>query len=1461
MKRSTILLSILILAAAALSGVWRPPNSAGTGYDMEIVSSSPSRTVLQFQLNSADTGGVEISGNAYDYFRVRGMGFFASPGEPDLPAASFLLAAGEGRVNIELSDVVVTSIEDFRPPPAGEPLPDVHGWEASPPSENSDIYNGESPFPQNRARSGDFIIMRGASGYRIRIFPARYFPGINRLEIANEFTVTINHNPPPAIPERLLTPNFQNFYRKVFLNSDILNISSNLRRPSSPDGAEMLIITEPAMAEPAESLAAWKKRSGIDAEVKLTTETGTSSSAIQSYIQNAYDTWTPAPEFLLIIGDTENVPTTYTPDDHPYHGSPTGTDLYYATTDGSDYYPDLFYGRIPVQSAAQAMNFIDKTLGYERVEHDLGSNFYSDASCCAFFQDDDRNGYADRRFTLTSEEIRDYLMGEGYDVERIYVTDGAVTPTNWNNGTFSDGSPIPSELLRSSGFAWDGGTDEIRSAINEGRFLVVHRDHGYRGGWGEPAFSKSHVNMLSNGFKLPVVMSYNCLSGYFDNETDATGDGTSGADESFCETFIRKYPGGAVGVIGATRVSYSGYNDYLAEGFIDGIWDGFDPTDSPAVPADFRAGPALNWGKIYMEREWDAWDLEFELFHWFGDPSLRIFTSEPETIHADIPEALSVGVSGCDITCDRDGALVTLTLGGEIIARNIVSAGSCHLDFAPLDSPDTIFVTITDHNAVPYLGQIPVLYAAYVTMEPESLEIMVPDTIKISVLDTSSAPYVGAEIRVSGFALSESLTVGSSGEVEIPITPLYAETLSVTIERPGGGIIFNRNLPVYGGSSFSLNDLELGSPEVLVAGSLATGIEGFVKAELPFSDFSWKLYGPPISTITGNSAADSFQTELTAAGEGYFTLEVVKEGYAVNHTRLRAADCYGPLDGIATDSSGSVDAENIDIFVYPAGTDTSLEGPSYTIETNAAGRFDAGDMIPVGRYDLYPYGIGWLQINFEMTHTAEGDYDLLLPRARTSPLGGSVTDTAGNPLVAEVVIMMPGGEQIRRTASDSSGSYSVSAIPYFDYRVTAFARGYRVYLEDINISAAPSTHDIVMTPVERNVLLIDNGGGASTDSLFEHLESMGLGVAEMDHVPTADSLSAYEFAIYSTGAITDASLVDPAQAWRLLEAHRRGVKVVISGGDIASNYLAAPSMPLVLLDSLFLTSGIGGDDPGDSIALSVSPPGAYALAHYPDGMPRKIASAASGEGSFDLVASDVGGLLYTKSGSANLGPVVYYSDSAGAGVHRMAHLYFDYASALPPGSNRSILKNLVEWLRAPDFRYGVLFGRAVVTGGDPSNIVVTGGGGEDTTAVDGRFTLAAEPGMFHMEFSAPHINDTTHYGIGLSAGEKRYGYVAILSVDDPVAEVDRPGDFEVLGAYPNPANAAIAFELNLPKEGEVELEIFDVCGRRVFNQSRIVSGRERIVLNSEDAGLTSGIYFYRLSSGAERFRGRIILVK
>ncbi len=84
--------------------------------------------------------------------------------------------------------------------------------------------------------------------------------------------------------------------------------------------------------------------------------------------------------------------------------------------------------------------------------------------------------------------------------------------------------------------------------------------------------------------------------------------------------------------------------------------------------------------------------------------------------------------------------------------------------------------------------------------------------------------------------------------------------------------------------------------------------------------------------------------------------------------------------------------------------------------------------------------------------------------------------------------------------------------------------------------------------------------------------------------------------------------------------------------------------------------------------------------------------------------------------------------------------------------------------------------------------------------------------------------------------------------------------------YPNPFNPSTTIEYEIPTQGEVEVAIFDIQGKKVREVERTVhnSGSYRVVWDSKDEGGTSvasGTYFYRVQYNGTQLVNKLLLLK
>ncbi len=129
------------------------------------------------------------------------------------------------------------------------------------------------------------------------------------------------------------------------------------------------------------------------------------------------------------------------------------------------------------------------------------------------------------------------------------------------------------------------------------------------------------------------------------------------------------------------------------------------------------------------------------------------------------------------------------------------------------------------------------------------------------------------------------------------------------------------------------------------------------------------------------------------------------------------------------------------------------------------------------------------------------------------------------------------------------------------------------------------------------------------------------------------------------------------------------------------------------------------------------------------------------------------------------------------------------------------------------------------------------------------------------EFIDPFIplnNVQYHYwvqAVGKSAASKP----APLSM--PVSVSERPREFRLAPAFPNPFNPFTTITFELPERLRAALTIYDILGRKVATLHDGILGEGEHSIRWDAGDLPSGVYFYTLQAGEFVQTGRAALVK
>ncbi len=96
----------------------------------------------------------------------------------------------------------------------------------------------------------------------------------------------------------------------------------------------------------------------------------------------------------------------------------------------------------------------------------------------------------------------------------------------------------------------------------------------------------------------------------------------------------------------------------------------------------------------------------------------------------------------------------------------------------------------------------------------------------------------------------------------------------------------------------------------------------------------------------------------------------------------------------------------------------------------------------------------------------------------------------------------------------------------------------------------------------------------------------------------------------------------------------------------------------------------------------------------------------------------------------------------------------------------------------------------------------------------------------------------------------------------PISEI--ANDYELSQNYPNPFNPKTVISFSIPKSQNVSLNVYDALGNEVaslINNTRLSGGKYRVDLDISRYNLSSGLYFYRLTTEGFSASKKMIVIK
>jgi hypothetical protein len=501
----------------------------------------------------------------------------------------------------------------------------LQGDYAPQPFTRSAKFSSRIPTPARVATLGREFNFRGTPVVPVTVSATRYDGAARSLQVFTSVNVKLTFKGAGTV----FGPSWVGSDANASFTAAIANASQVVKNPAPPPKAPsqhcptMLLISDKAYAADANRLAIHKDQIGISTQV-LTTATLTTQDqihdAIQRAVANSVNHCGRPLSFVLLLGSTTAIPpylrhstrnATYTPliaTDYPYFVPLAGLDQVFPVA-------EVCYGRLAARSEAEAKTMVDKIIAYETSPPN-GNFFVNHTSVAGMFQyttaDNPDPTRESNPFMKPLESLRNRMQALGKAVDRFYVKEDGAKPRY-----YADGSLLPADL-RSPSFDWNATPEAVTLAINEGRSVVFHDDHGHDdgSGWGDPAFNDGTISELHNGTQLPFIVSVDCDTGDYQNST-----------ESFAERLEDYTGGGAIGVIAASRMTNTGGNVDYALAVGSALYGGL--IEGGSHPAVATMGDVLFSAQVRFA-EADGFFLDPMVvdyrrqYNLFGDPSLRL---------------------------------------------------------------------------------------------------------------------------------------------------------------------------------------------------------------------------------------------------------------------------------------------------------------------------------------------------------------------------------------------------------------------------------------------------------------------------------------------------------------------------------------------------------------------------------------------------------------------------------------------------------------------------------------------------------------------------------------------------------------------------------------------------------------------------------------------------------------------
>ena len=735
-------------------------------WSAQLVSSTDNEIVVELNVKGFNTNNVMTPNGDAVVITSKKMLRLAQAGEPNVPSVVIPAIVGDNALmSIEVVESQYVDYQNIEIAPSKGDFPRSINPEDVPYSYGA-MYQQDAFYPAQIARLDEPYIHRDVRGQNMVVTPYSYNPVTKTLRVYNHLVLKMEN---VGVDDRNVFVNrsksialdreFDKIYESRYINYH----ESMSRYTSIADDGELLIICHDVFMTAMEPFVAWKKQIGRPTTMVGTSVTGNTAAAIQSYIQTYYASH-PNMTDILLVGDVEQIPGVYITAGTGWNNNYSGYgDAQYGQLAGNDYYNEVIVGRFCCATEAQVTNHVNKVLNYEK-DLDETATWLSVGQGVSKNEGAGQGHYGESDYQHI-DLIRDDLLDYNYtEVHRDYQ---GVT------GVSSSAAIISQH-------------------INAGVSIINYCNHGNETGWGVFSYSNSHVNALTNDYKLPYIISVACLNGKYDY----------GGAGCFAEAWMRatnNSTGNPTGAIGGmfsyisqpwTPPQYGQDEmvDILVESYNNNIrrtMGGVSINGNMRV-LDLGASANANKGT------YNTWIL-------YGDPTLTLRNAVPAEMGVTAATSMRGDDTSFDVSATNgEGALATLTFEGEILGSAVIENGSATINFTAPGVTGTATLTVFGYNKKTFEttveitdGPTPTPLLVIVIADPEEIELGESTTLSANVTGGTGnysytwSPNDGSIAQPHGASTTATPTVTTTYSVLVDdgVDTASAE-VTVTVTEP-----------------------------------------------------------------------------------------------------------------------------------------------------------------------------------------------------------------------------------------------------------------------------------------------------------------------------------------------------------------------------------------------------------------------------------------------------------------------------------------------------------------------------------------------------------------------------------------------------------------------------------------------------------------------------------------------------